>query len=313
MYESFDQLSRVTFEMYGTGDYQGALELLEHELENFPGFFYQTYNWRICMNARLDNTSEALRLFTEAIELGLWYSPDMMRNDTDLESLQGNPEFERLLNICVQCQQEAERNTVPERKILQSNSSGTIPLLISLHGNNGNAEQTADFWKPVVSSGWNVLLPQSSQVSGPKRYVWTDQEKSVKEVLNHYEQVSEELSVDKENTVIGGFSMGAGTALWMSLNGMIRTRGFIAIAPYFPNFDELKGLFEKEIPADLHGYFIVGEKDQHAVELAAYVSELMQTKGLDCRVETHSDLGHAYPPTFGDSLTTAIQFITDEE
>lgn len=310
--KSYEEFIASVFESYNNGNFQGALEILVGDMDAFPKYSQSVYFAKMCLTAVLGNLDEAVSVFEEAVELGLWFPETMLRNDSDLSVLQGNLDFERLLEICIKRRAVAQADSTPKRLLYPPQSDAPYPLVIALHGNNGNAERFQGFWGTAVSHGWGVLLPQSSQVSGPDRYVWDERDWAVKEVLDHYQQVRSDIPVQDESVVVGGFSMGGGIAIWMALTGLIKTQGFIAVAPSLPDIDNLRSVVDRtDLPA-IRGYFIVGDKDTRAVELTAKVSELMQSRGLECRIETHSDLGHAFPENFDVILLNALSFVSAE-
>lgn len=183
--QSYDQFVASIFELYESKDYRQALDTLNKGFHQFPEGIQTLMYAKICLNAVLGELSEAIHIFSEAIEQGLWFSELMLRNDPDLALLQGNSEFERLVDICKQRKLQAQMASLPQRILEIPESNPPHPMLIALHGNNGNAETFRNFWKGAITQGWKLMTPQSSQVSGPDQYVWSDRELAVKEVLTH--------------------------------------------------------------------------------------------------------------------------------
>ena len=69
-------------------------------------------------------------------------------------------------------------------------------------------------------------------------FVWDNREQSEAELLTHYARLVEEYPVDLARVILGGFSMGAETALYLALKrrGILvryfsgeRTRAFIRV------------------------------------------------------------------------------------
>lgn len=306
---SFAELRANVFEWYEDGHYQEALDLVNREAPHFPAEAKHTYYWRVCLTSRVGDIGQALRLLGEAVAAGFWYPVSMLRSDSDLAPLQGLPEFERLLSVCKERSDETQAKAVPMRLTLEPDGQQPAPLLVALHGNNGNAQTSAEYWRPASSDGWHVLLPQSSQVSGPDAYVWNDRDWSVREVRQHHAEVCAQAPVDSTRTVVGGFSMGGGLAVWLALSGAIAARGFVAVGPYLPNVEELRQVLAERQPQGMRGYIVIGGKDKGCHEVSKAVAAMMHEHGLPCELEVHPDMGHVFPPAFDQSLQKALQFV----
>ena len=112
-----------------------------------------------------------------------------------------------------------------------------MPLLIALHGNLSTAEAELVHWRPTVSAGRMLAMPQSTRVDEDGKYIWNPpgiNEWPIEEIQAHYNGLLKEYSIDPENVIIAGFSMGAALAAWMALHGFIKARGFILVSPYLP-------------------------------------------------------------------------------
>jgi pimeloyl-ACP methyl ester carboxylesterase len=259
----------------------------------------------------MGNTDQALDLLEEALEADLWFFPDGLRQDPDLESLQGLSRFERILEVCSKRQAAARKQAKPQRLVLEPTGTGSgrqLPLLIALHGNNSSAEHSSQFWQPAADQGWLVALAQSSQVTGPGRYGWNDREWTEHDIRYHHQSLIEQYDLERESVILAGFSMGGRWAAWMSLNELIPNLGFIAIAPFIPDIQRFVPLLEAAKDRFIRGYVIAGEKDANCYAGTRELVAAMKSHGIPCEFESHADLGHAYPPDFRDSLDRARRF-----
>src|SRR5712691_5772913 len=150
--------------LYSEKAYAQALELVKEAMIQFPNN-WRWYNWRMCMEARLNEPTQALQTLREAIDRGFWSDPAILRDDDDLQSLQGLAAFEQLLDECQQQFVEAQKTVKPEVVLLQPEQKATqsVPLAIALHGNTGNARNISQEWQSLGAKGWLVALAQSSQ------------------------------------------------------------------------------------------------------------------------------------------------------
>jgi predicted esterase len=314
---AFSDLETQLYQLYQSGEYAQALDLVTRAANQFPTEGVRTYYWRVCMASLLDETALALQLLEEALASGLWYAEAQLRGDTDLQSLQGLPEFERLVEVCRKRHAEAQARAAPALITLQPESGcqpglQPCPLLLALHGNNRTAEVTVGFWRSAVSEGWLLALPQSSQIRGPDAYVWNDRDRAVREIQEHYDTLCQQYAVDPDRVIMAGFSLGGELAIWLAMSGTIEARGFIAVGPggpYMNKPDNWVPLIEASRQRELRGYLVVGEQDVFCYEGTQALAALLRSRDLPCELEVHPNLGHDFPPRFQQSLTRALEFV----
>jgi hypothetical protein len=70
----FDNFQGEMLRLYQQGQYAQALDLTLRESGRFPDQKCDTYFWRVCLLAVTGRTMEALHMFEEALEAGLWRS-----------------------------------------------------------------------------------------------------------------------------------------------------------------------------------------------------------------------------------------------
>jgi predicted esterase len=310
---TFSQLLTQAAQFYQSGEYAQALDLITREAGRFPTEARRTYCWRVCMASLINETELALRLLEEAVAGGLWYPETQLREDPDLLSLQGLPQFEQLVELCRQRQAEAQAQAVPTLTVLEPEGGcRDAPLLLALHGNNQNVESSIGFWRSAVSRGWLLALLQSSQASGPGIYAWNDRDWALREIQAHYARLREQYAVDPNRVVVAGFSMGGEVAIWLALTAAIQVRGFIAVGPggpYIQEPDNWAPLIEASREREARGYLIVGEQDIFCYSGTQALATLLSLHDIPYELEVHPRLGHEFPPEFEQSLSRALQFI----
>lgn len=267
---------------------------------------------RICMHARLDKQTEALHIFREALEQGHWLPPQWLTDGPSLVSLQPIPEFQEMVEFCRQQLTELQSNVRPGLLVEQPAEQATEPpLLIALHGNGGNANETLQEWSKVTTQGWMLAVPQSSQIIGQDAYAWDNRDLATSEIREHLMKVSSDYTINLERLVLGGFSMGGGQAIWMALHQLVKTRGFVVLGPYLTE-DELKalaGLLETRKPANVRGYILVGDEDHECLDISHKVVEIMSVHGISCELEVRPGLDHSYPDDFVEAVYKGLAFI----
>ena len=314
---NFSDLEPQLYQLYQSGEYAQALDLATREASRFPTEAWMVYYWRICMASLINDTALALQLLEEALTAGLWYAEAQLREDPDLQPLQGLSKFEQLVEICRKRQAEAQAQAAPALLTLQPEGGcqaglQPCPLLLALHGNNRDAEGSVGFWRSSVSKGWLLALPQSSQVRSSDGYVWNDRDWAVREIQEHVATLCEQYAVDRDRVVVTGFSRGGELAIWLALSGTIEVCGFIAVGPggpYMREPDKWVPIIEASQARGLRGYMVVGEQDIFFYEGTQTLAALLKSRDILCELEVHPNLGHDFPPEFQQSLSRALEFV----
>jgi predicted esterase len=312
---TFSDLQVQLFQLYQKGEHAQAFDLAKRAARQFPTEGVRTYYWRVCLASLTNEMALALQLLEEALEAGFWYAETQLREDPDLQPLQGLAEFERLVEVCRKRQAEAQAQVTPALLMLQPEGGcqaglQPCPLLLALHGNYRTAENSVDFWRSAVSSGWLLALPQSSQVGRSDGYVWNDQDQAVREIQEHVATLCEQYAVDPDRIVVAGFSRGGELAIWLALSGTIEARGFIAVGPggpYMNEPDKWVPLIEASQERGLRGYMVVGEQDVFCYEGTLALAAMLKSRDIPCELEVHPNLGHDFPPDFQQNLPRVLE------
>ncbi len=265
------------------------------------------------MALRLGNAALALQLLNNAIDAGHWYHG--LREDPDFAALYDSPEFDRIVEICAERRAQAIALAKPIVKTRQPDRfSPPYPLLMALHGNQSNVELFTPHWTSAVEHGWLVALPQSSQAYGPGTFSWNDWEWAIDEVKRHAAVLRAQPAqypIDPQRVVIAGFSMGAGLAAWLALSDTIDVRGCLLVAPFLSDVDNLLPLLEKRMARRMRVYLVASQDDEYCYGIAQKLAALLPQYGIECEVEWYPEVGHSFPPPFGNRLPDALNFIID--
>jgi predicted esterase len=305
------QFEQQFYELCGEGNYPAAYELVTREMGRFPAWAQSSYyNWRMCAACLSGQPDTALAVFEEALAAGHWYDAAGLREDADLATLQGRPEFERLVAISLQRREQARANATPGLELFEPTSGASpYPLLIALHGNHSNLEESAYRWRAAAGKGWLVATLQSSQIMGSGTFGWNDREWALSEVEQHYAGLCQSYPIDANRVVLAGFSMGGGLAIRLALSGAIQARGFVGVGAFLPNIDEIIPLLEAGGGRGRRAYLIGSQRDRSCYAIAERLGELLPQYGIPVEVALHPDLGHDFPPEFERGLLTALDFI----
>jgi predicted esterase len=198
----------------------------------------------------------------------------------------------------------------PSRIVLEPKvQNGPMPLLIALHGNMSHAAGFAPHWLPAADEGWLVAVPQSTQFGWANTTgVWTDNDRALAEVQQHYQELVEQYAVDTNRVVLAGFSMGGQVAMKMALAGTIPALGFIGVEGWVFGVENIPPLLDNMINSGLRSHVITGGNPRFADEAKAVV-DLLRVRGLACQLEETANLYHDVSPDFPAVLGRALVFI----
>ena len=315
-FTSFAEFQQQFFEYHGKPEtQQAAFDLVTEAAPHFPEQANLLYNWRYCAAALLGKPDLALQIFQEGLDAGYWWGKDVLVNDDDLKSLLELTEFKRLVEASEVRRQTAQAASTPLALTLPTPTDTTepLPLLLALHGNNSNAQDSVTFWESAVGQNWLTVLLQSSQIFGPNAFVWNDLELGAQEIKAHYQELSENQSLDPAKVVVGGFSKGGEMAIWLALKDIIPMTGFIAVnpgGPFIQNIDQWKPILEEcKSLTNLRGFFLVGENDG-SIENIKALHEMLNSHGLSCDLVVAPEIAHDFPANFGQILAKALNYVT---
>jgi poly(3-hydroxybutyrate) depolymerase len=182
------------------------------------------------------------------LDSGLWWAESQFI-DTDLDAVRDLPEFQQLMAESNSKAIEMQAQIEHDRTVLEPDDvAGNLPLLINLHGRNGNKDSNLQFWEAARRCGWLVLSPQSRQALFPGSYGWDDAEKGLADILFHVDEVQKQYSIDPERIVLAGFSQGSGMSIYAALSGKIGARGFIGVGTFILEPEALVPLITQSKP-----------------------------------------------------------------
>jgi predicted esterase len=301
--QEFFKKSAALFQYYEEAKYAEALAVAESLAAEYPEREANTSYWRICLYAVTGQKEHALQAFEEALQRGVWWAEERLRSDSDLDSLQGDPEFERLVALSEKTHMRATAE--PELFVYQPEGAGPFPLLIALHARNSSAERDLLFWNSAVTHSWMLAMPQSSQPSSPLSFVWDDREKSMNEIVKHLDSLIENYPIDTYKIVIAGFSQGAARAIESVMSQRIKANGFIAVVPGNMDVDELDRWADS---TKVRGVLISGGRDPR-YEMFQHVKEIFSKKDIPLMFENYPKMAHEFPDGFEQVLQKGLNFI----
>ncbi len=316
--KTFDEMIRAFFEKYNAKDYAGALDILNQEAANFPEqAALVTYN-QACMLGVQALVPEALTVLRQAADRGYWYDEPTLRQDADLASLQGIPEFETLVGRFKALYEAKQGQTFTTRLTIEPTAGATkpYPLLLALHGNQSNADVTLNYWKPAADAGWLVGVLQSSQIGFTgTTFVWNDEARSLQDVAQHRTKLMQAYAVDPQRIVVGGFSAGGRIATLLGLTQPFPVQGFIGVAPYLAGkLEEWQPHIAAAAERGTRVYLIIGDNDNaDGYNDTLRLAEMLKAANVPYQLKVYPGMAHTYPPDFDKVLVEALEFISAGE
>lgn len=303
---TFPELRDQLMALYTAGKHVDGLELIEQNGGHFPERVALITFWKMCLLSLNNRPDDAISVLRQGLGAGLWWAEETF-SDPDLNAVRELPEFKNLVTVSKAKHKEAQTWIKRDHALLVPDppASGEYPLLIALHGRSGDKDAHLEYWEAVRQRGWLVLSVQSTQVFYPGAYHWDDPAEGLADLLFYYGQVSQKYKIDHQRVVVGGFSQGGGMSIYAALRGKLAARGFIGIATWWADVNELDCN-----PGNVRGYFVVGEKD-HTLERAREIQNTLRNNNVQFSEEVHPELGHAFPADYGASFDKAIKFILE--
>lgn len=309
--EKYWELLRIIYGLYNAGKYEEVIELIKNEHKNFsygkPALYYS----QICAAAKLNQYDLAIELLRNILDEGGWYSEYVLRQSPSLQPLQELPEFQKLLNQSIE-RSKPFLKEVYDITAIPDNVNPPYPLMLALHAGSGFVEEEFESWKNIVKQGYILGMPRSTNVfwSGKDSAYWPDHESAAIQIKEYLNKLDQENSLNLERTIVGGLSAGGELAIWLALTSTIRVHKFIVIAPggqWMNEPERWKPLIEDTKNEDLRGMIILGDKDEAVPHKSIQqLVNMLNKGGISCQFLKYPDLGHWYPPDFGDLLISFI-------
>lgn len=287
-----------------------AVALIDEEMQQFPAVRQQILFARAAFLARLQEYAQVIATFKQALASGYWYTPDWLLYDQEFQALSDNPEFLAIIQAC----RERRDTAFAGRKLQQvvygpEPGNGPVPLLIALHGNDGNAPDFARYWQSLAAQNWLVVVPQSVEAINAHAYNWDDWELAVRHVQQQIQDVSEKYAINPDRIYLTGSSRGAGLAIWIAITKALHVQGFIVFAPYVLYLDHARRFLAESVTSGLRGYIFVGADDELCLDMCLKLA----ASNNACKLEIRPRLGHAMPEDALAVLERGLRFIDETE
>lgn len=307
-HERFLALNDQVFALYGEGRFAEALHVVEETAPTLPGWRSRTIYWRASLLSLVGRPEEAIEALRRGIDTGLWWRPDWLTTDQDLEPLWDLPGFAEVVSASElrQISGNAGRRERPEVHVL-SPVGYPRGVLVALPMYGATAEESAPRWRPATEEGVVVAVAESTTIQADGMPCWDDDQAAHRDVKLAVEE-ARAVAPGVEDLVLAGASQGGMRAIEMTLRGEPGARAFIGVVAGLADPDLLEETAEGAARRGVRGWLLTGDRDaaRQAVEL---LHVQLRDAGMDCRLDVIPGLGHTFPGDFEYRLRKALPFL----
>ena len=306
------QEMRVYFgNLYQEKKFQEAAALIEKHLDRFPDHLMaNAYNLAF-VYSHLEQYQRGIHALQYALDREIWFGIYAFGQDiwAQYKELEG---FGDILTQNEQLRQEAQELAKPDLIIVTPGGykkGGKYPLFVALHGGGGNIAGFKEAWKSEkMEKEFITAYLQSSQIVAPNGFSWTeDIEMAKEEIVDAYNKIIKEYSIDTDRVVIGGFSSGGIAAMEVVLCHSFPVSGFIVLCPAKPeSFTDDKILVAKE--RNVRGSILTTEMDPRLAEQKEMVEDLKRLE-FQYQFVVTPNIGHWFPEDLDVKIDHAIDHI----
>jgi len=305
--QDFATVRRRVLELHAAGDYQTALDMARRAVAHFPEEAARTTYWMACLFALLGDEPRALEALEEGSRRGLWWAPQMLEADPDLEALRTEDRFQAIVEAGRRAQASAAARP-PRDPIVRPPASGKpLAALVALHARGQRADDMVEPW--AAASDALLIAPHSTQPFDPRDGCWDDPQRAYADVrwaVDRGLAGAAELPL-----VVTGFSQGAGLAVFLAARR--RIAGLVGCIAMGPTARWARELIGADIPSagGLRFALLMGTLDPRLNECRELADEL-SAGGAEVRLDIIEGLGHDYPADFAQRLSGTLDWMLDE-
>jgi acetyl esterase/lipase len=309
--ERFLALSDRVYALYGEGRLAEALALVEGSEPKVPGWRSRTVYWKACLLSALGRPAEAMAALRKGLEAGLWWRPDWLTTDHDLEPLWDEAGYGEIIEESERRQLAANASR-PERPevLLFAPQAPPRGLVVALHMYGVTAAESAPYWRPATELGFALALPESTRIQAEGRPCWDDDDAAPGAVGAAVEEARVRYPFEGP-VILGGASQGGMRAVEMALRGKpVEARAFIGVVAAVADPDLMEDTARDAADRGVRGWLITGDSDaaRQGVEL---LHAQLSAAGVECRLDVIPGLGHTFPGDFGRHLADVLPWLLE--
>lgn len=300
MLKGFFNRQSLIFSLFQKNVNEALVEIQRAEAD-FPDRLDKTSYWKACAYASLGDRELAIQALQHALERGIWWNPQSLERDPDLQSLQNESAYQEIVQTCRSIFEQAKPKEKAELHVFGNEQANRA--IFSLHWRGSNVDDFAPFWlEEQLLQQVHYGFPESTQYYAYNSYCWDDSTIAERDLENTYHQFIKEYKHDPNKIIIGGASQGAKVALELLISKKIfNSNRFIFVVPSVSKIEDIERLLELHKPHQLRGTMITGDQDPFYNKVTELVP-LLQKYGIDCNLIVKEGMGHFFPEDFTNLL-----------
>lgn len=308
----FTKIQQKAVNLVQEENFTEAALLLEKAKEQFPGKLDRLGHWKAGIYMLQGNNDKAISELFEVLDRGLWWNPELLTNDTELQPLKEKVEFQKVLELCNEKYEAEKKNAKVSLQVVGNPQANTS--IFALHWKGSNAKDFTEQWsESAILSKYLLGFPQSSQLFSYECYSWDNQDVAEKDVTDTFNQFKRKYDLAAKENIIAGASQGGKTAIELSFkNNLAKFNGFIAIVPSFENTEEIEEILELNCEINIRGCVITGDKDPFYDKTLKAV-DILRENGVPCKLIVKEGMGHSLPDDLTNQLIEAVEYISEKQ
>ena len=319
--QDVNQVARECAGAYHKKDWPRAIELGLKLNRLVPANSVHQYNLA-CAYALSDESEKAVEWLAKAAASGFSLLR-LFETDPDLDNVRSHPGYKAALAVVKgnRAEELADLRARFEKEPLhvvlppQYNKDQEAPLIVALHGKGARSHWIADQWRSVAADMGAILIAPQAVIPLGGGFSWNqaDTNDSLGDNAEFLVRLTVEFAmknyrIDRERTVLTGFSEGGGGCRWIGPRPPYMFAGVIPMGcDYIRDFDAPPKAIGDRPP---RFYFMAGERD-HAVtaEQLHMAAKDFAAAGFKTKVRVYPKVGHRFPINRDTELRKALDFV----
>ena len=180
----------------------------------------------LAITAKMGYLDQVMDLLEDYLETGRWFSAWFLRRNSDFQKLEDLPRYQKIMQLTEEKEAQYWQDE-SAKPIIQVPPGGQppYPLLIAIHGNGFNAMHSARQWACAAEAGWLVFHPLAKKLVGYGSHWWDAHEENCEIIAQQVEEFLSQYPIDYKRVILGGFSKGGETAMFLAIRGWLEGEG----------------------------------------------------------------------------------------
>jgi tetratricopeptide (TPR) repeat protein len=313
-YKNFEEAQEKLIQLEREGEYNQAITLLEKISRKFPAKEYEISKQLALLYGKVGQFEKSFEIWEKGHQQGLFYG--IFPHFPIYELFNQSDRFKAIYEVDDQIRNRAIKTSKTICEIVLPDKydwQKKYPLFIILHGGGSSITKAKRYWtSSKINKEYIRIFIQSYLYIDMNTFGWKiKDERSRKEIRESIETVVKNYSIENDKVIIGGMSAGAYTAMDIAIHEILPVQGFVAVCPETEPSDYSRQNIIDVSGSGLRGFIITEEQD-YMIAQTKEVFHLLKKFSMKVQLEILPDMGHQYPPDFGQRIDCAIQFILEK-